>query len=343
MTRLAVTMPGLGTPIEKFPQWARLAEEAGFDCVYDYEIWRNPFTIHMTCAAATSSITLGTGITTAFTRSPYELANAAADVDEVSGGRLQLGLGIGAPYFLEAFHNTHARDRVARLGECVDVVRMSWDQLRTQDPSLQYQGEHYRFATPPVNPWGGRELARERIPIHVAGMGPKMMQLAGEKGEGWIGFMTPPAYLRDRVRPEVVAGAERAGRDPSEVEMASETICCVHPDREVALRRARMHVAIYISDPGSDAVIAFYGLDEERDAVRASMMSEGPFAAAELVGDGLIDALTIAGTPEEAREQARGFDDVLDELILHPPYMPPFAPEETEDAFLNAVRAFDRS
>jgi alkanesulfonate monooxygenase SsuD/methylene tetrahydromethanopterin reductase-like flavin-dependent oxidoreductase (luciferase family) len=177
----------------------------------------------------------------------------------------------------------------------------------------------------------------------MAGMGPKMMQLAGEKGDGWIGFMTPPAYLRERVRPLLVAGAERAGRNPREVEMASETICCVHPDREVAIRRARMHVAIYISDPGSDAVIAFCGLDSERDAVRAKMIDEGPHAAAELVGDPLIEALTISGTPEEARERARGFDDVLDELILHPPYMPPFPPEETEDAFLNAVRAFDRT
>jgi probable F420-dependent oxidoreductase len=340
--RLAVTMPGLGIKIETFAGWARLAEEAGFDAVYDYEIWHNPFTVHMTCAAATSRITLGTGIATAFTRSPYEFANAAADVDEYSCGRLTLGVGIGASYFLEAFHSTDASHRVSRLREFVQVVRLAWEQLETQDPALRFEGEHYRFVPPPVNPWGGRELARRRIPILCAGMGPQMMQLAGEVGDGWIGYMATPRLLAERIRPNVTIGAERAGRDPSKLSFASETICCVHEDRQVAMRRARIHVGIYACDPTSDAVIELHGLQEDRDAVRAAIAERGPLAAAETTSDELVRTLSLAGTPGEIHEQLRAFDGLLDEVILHPPYMPPFTPAETEDSYLNIIRALRR-
>ena len=150
-----MTMPGLGTRLDKFAGFAKLAEDGGFDAVWDYEFWRNPFTIHMTTAAATERIPLATGIAAALSRSPYELANAAADVDEASGGRLILGLGPGALEFLEWFHSTHTKNIPARMSEYIDVVRMSWDQLQTQDPSLSYDGEHYRFTSPRSTPGAG--------------------------------------------------------------------------------------------------------------------------------------------------------------------------------------------
>lgn len=342
MDRLGVTMPGLGTRLEKFAEFARIAEEANFDCVWDYEFWRNPFTIHMTTAAATTRIPLATGIAAAFSRSPYELANAAADVDELSGGRLVLGIGPGAMEFLEWFHSAPVGNFVARMREYIDVVRMSWDQLQTQDPSLSYQGEHYRLTSPPFNPWGGRELVRTRIPIYLAASKPKMMQLAGEKADGWIGYMSPPAYLREQIKPNIAIGAERAGRDPSEIKLASETICSVHEDRSVAMRRARIQVGLYSCNHVSDAVLRFTGLTEDRDAVLQAIMERGLEAAAEVTSDALVDALSITGTPDEAREKFASFDDALDHVILHTPYVPPLTPEETEDAYRNIVSTFAR-
>jgi alkanesulfonate monooxygenase SsuD/methylene tetrahydromethanopterin reductase-like flavin-dependent oxidoreductase (luciferase family) len=342
MDRLGVTMPGLGTPLTKFAEFARLAEDAGFDCVWDYEFWRNPFTIHMTTAAATTRIPLATGVAAAFSRSPYELANAAADVDELSGGRLVLGLGPGAMEFLDWFHSASTTKFVARMSEYIDVVRMGWDQLQTQDPTLSYEGEHYRFTSPPFNPWGGRELVRTRIPIYLAASKPKMMQLAGEKADGWIGYMAPPDYLENQIKKNIAIGAARAGRDPAEIKMASETICSVHEDRDVAMYRARIQVGLYSCNHVSDAVLDYEGLTEDRDAVLKAVMERGLTAAGEVTSDGLVHALSITGTPDEVREKFSAFDTALDHVILHTPYVPPLTPAETEDAYRNIVRTFAR-
>jgi alkanesulfonate monooxygenase SsuD/methylene tetrahydromethanopterin reductase-like flavin-dependent oxidoreductase (luciferase family) len=340
---LGVTMPGLGTRLEKFAEFAGLAEDAGFDAVWDYEFWRNPFTIHMTTAAATERIPLATGIAAALIRSPYELANAAADVDEHSGGRLVLGMGPGAMEFLEWFHSVPTTKFASRMSEYIDVVRMSWDQLQTQDPSLSYEGEHYRFTSPPFNPWGGRELVRTRIPIFLAAMKPRMMQVAGEKADGWIGYMSAPDFLEDHVKRNLAIGAERSGRDPGEIKLASETICSVHEDRDTAMHRARIQVGLYACNHVSNAQVEFAGLQEDRDAVLKAVMERGLGAAAEVTSDELVRSLSITGTPEECREKLAAFDGVLDHVILHTPYVPPLTPEETEDSYRWIVRAFDRS
>ena len=339
---VGVTMPGLGTPLDKFAEWAKLAEDAGFDACWDYEFWRNPFTIHMTTAAATERIPLATGCAAALIRSPYELANAAADVDEASGGRLIIGLAPGALEFLEWFHSVPTNKIASRMSEYIDVVRMGWDQLQTQDPSLSYEGEHYRFTSPPFNPWGGRELVRTRIPIYVAAMKPRMMQLAGEKGDGWIGYMSPPDFLENHVKKNLAIGAERSGRDPSEVKLASETICSVHEDRDTAMRRARVQVGMYACNHVSNAQVEFAGLQEDRDAVLGAVLERGMEAVAEVTSDALVETLSITGTPEECQEKLASFDGVLDHVILHTPYVPPLTPEETEDAYRWIVRAFDR-
>src|SRR6201998_4693549 len=94
-SRIGLPLPMLNQPYERYAEFAALAEDAGFDSVWDYEFYRNPFITQALNARATSRIQLGTGIATAAPRTPYEMANAAADVDELSGGRTLLGLGTG--------------------------------------------------------------------------------------------------------------------------------------------------------------------------------------------------------------------------------------------------------
>src|SRR6202008_3840953 len=90
-SRIGLSLPMLNQPYERYAEFAALAEDAGFDSVWDYEFYRNPFITHALNARATSRIQLGTGIATAAPRTPFEMANAAADVDELSGGRKLLG------------------------------------------------------------------------------------------------------------------------------------------------------------------------------------------------------------------------------------------------------------
>src|ERR1700757_1959562 len=94
--KLGISMPILNQPYAKFAELAGLADAAGFDSVWDYEFFRNPFMIYATCAGSTTNIRHATGIATACSRSPFEMANAAADLDELTNGRALIGLANGA-------------------------------------------------------------------------------------------------------------------------------------------------------------------------------------------------------------------------------------------------------
>src|SRR5262245_51202424 len=117
MNRIGITMPLLLSPMSRIGEYARLAENAGLDSLWNYEYYRNPFVMHATAAAVTDRIALGTGIAVSFARSPFAMANAAADIDELSHGRAVVGVGLGVPEFLSAFHSADSRQPVARMSE----------------------------------------------------------------------------------------------------------------------------------------------------------------------------------------------------------------------------------
>lgn len=338
MNQLGITMPTRTAALDRIPEYARWADEAGLDSVWDYELYRNPFSMLCTCALTTKKVTLATGLAAAFPRSPFELANAMADVDELSDGRALLGLGTGVPEFLEAFHSTDAKNMVGRMREYIDVLRLSWEHLYSGEPA-SYEGKHYRFASPPFNPWGGRNMVRSQIPIYLAGMRPKLLGLVGEKADGWMGYLATPKFIDERVRPAIADGAQRAGRDPSEVTIATEVICSVSPDRDEAYRRARIHVGFYVAHPVSDVVVEIHGLKAEQQAIQQTLMTKG-FAGLVETDDKLVETFSITGTPEEARQKLDAWKDAYDHLILHTPYVPPLEAQESEDAYRNIVDAF---
>lgn len=338
MKRLGITMPTRTAALERVGDYAQWADEAGFDSVWDYELYRNPFSMLCLCAVRTERALLATGLAAALSRSPFELANEMADVDELSGGRALLGLGTGVPEFLEAFHSTSFSNAVARMSEYIDVLRLSWHHLHTMEP-VAYTGEHYRINSPPLNPWGGRNTARDQIPIYVAAMRPKLMALCGEKADGWLGYLATPKFIEQRVRPALAEGAKRAGRDPSEVQIATEIICSVSPDRDVAYRRAKVHVGFYVAHPVSDVVVELHGLQDDVADLRQAMMTKG-LAAFEETPESLVEAFSITGTPEEARQKLTEWEDAYDDLVLHTPYVPPLEADESEDAYRNIIDAF---
>jgi len=336
--RVGITLPSRTGPIPNVFEYARRAEAAGFYSAFDYEVYRNPFTMLAGAAVQTRRIKLGTGLAAAFSRSPFEAANAAADIDEMSGGRMIFGLGTGAPELLKRLHSTDAKRPVARMSEYIDVLRHSWEYLST-GKAAPLEGEHYRFNPPPLNPWGSRELARPQIPIYLAAMGPAMLELCGRKADGWLGYFATPRFLEESVKPKIAAGAAITGRDLSDIELCVENICCVHPDRDVAMRRARLQVGFYAVHPVSDAVAKLHGFQDQVDELRARMRREG-LAAFAHTDDRIVEALSITGTAEEARQKLAEFDGVIEHVVLHCPYVPPFSAEESADCFTNIIEAF---
>ena len=297
--------------------------------------------MHAVTSAATSRIQLGTGIAEAFIRSPFEAANSAADVDELSGGRAILGIGPGGPDWLEAFHSTDARDALSRMSEYVDVVRMTWDYFSGGAGSgLSYAGKHYRFEAPPLNPWGPRQLARPRIPIYLSAMRPRMLQLAGAKGDGTLGYLHTPEFASDHVKPNLAKGARKAGRDPESVDYASLIVCSIAKDRAEAIHRARVQVGIYVAVSVSDVIVNFHGCQAEQAAIRDAIAKGGFEAVEGATPDELVELFSIAGTPDEARKKVQRYQESIPHVILHPPYAPLLSSEATEDAFRNIVSTF---
>ena len=338
---LGVSMPMLNQPCEKFPEFARLADEAGFDSLWDYEFYRNPFITHARCAATTSRIRLCTGIAAACSRSPNEMANAAADVDELSGGRMVLGLSTGGAHWAEFYNGSDVDHPLPRIREYVDVVRKIWHHHATGE-AFEHAGRFYRASSPPMNPWGLRTLARARIPIYVAGLREGMVRMAGEVADGLLGFVNTPEYLRDKVLPVVAEGARRANRDPAEVDVTALVLCSVSDDRQAAMRRARINVGMYVAYPVADAAVQHMGLAADRDAVVKALMAEGPACLERVTSDALVRAFSIAGTPAEGREQLAAYQAVLPHVVLHTPYVPPIGQADSEDAFRSMVRTFAR-
>src|ERR1700756_5669605 len=116
-SRIGVSLPMLNQPRERYAEFAALADDAGFDSVWDYEFYRNPFIIHALCARATRNIKLATGLAAGVGRSPFEMANAALDVDELPGGRLILGIGTGGGDWPEYFNGNDIDKPMTRISE----------------------------------------------------------------------------------------------------------------------------------------------------------------------------------------------------------------------------------
>ena len=339
MTSIGISMPNRSAGLEKISEYARLGEEAGFDSVWSYELYRNPFAMLCTCVPETESVTLGTAVATALARTPFEAANAAADVDELSHGRMLLGLGAGTAEMLDAFYSTEPKALATRMREYLTCLRLSWDYLSSGEAE-SFEGRYYRFRPPELNPWGLRAMARPTIPVWLAAHGPKMVELAGELADGYMATMTTPRWVEQNVIPHLEAGMRRGGRDFSDLELCQMVVCSVHPDRELAYQRARTHIGFYSLHPLIDPLVELHGLEAERDAIREAAMTKGLGVLATETPDALVDALAIAGTPEEGRQKLAEWQALTPNIIFHTPYVPPLTAEESEDTYINILSAF---
>lgn len=336
---IGITLPMLNNTLQQTATLARHAEDAGFDSAFGYEFFRTPYSGLAAAAVETSRITLGTGLAVALTRTPFLTANAAADVDELSGGRMILGIGTGSPEFLAAFHSIELDRPVARMRDYVGAVRASWDYLATGRP-VAFESDSQRIDFPAFMPFGRRPLVRPRIPIYLAGERPRMIQLAGEIADGLLGAFYSVKYLKEVVQPNLAIGAARAGRDPGSIDIASETICCVSSDRNEAMRRARIQVGMYAAHPVGDAIVQRNRLEKEQHRVREALLLGGPEALEHTTDDKLIEALSISGTPDECRKRYVEYAGVLPHVLFHTPYVPPLRADESADAFHQILDTF---
>ena len=273
----------------------KLGEELGYESAWVAEgHGGDQFAILTACAVATSRIKLGTSITSVFVRTAPTIAMAAATVDHFSNGRFILGLGSSHKVQVEPEHGLEFNRPIERMRECTDIVR---GILRDSD--IRYRGEVYNIER--FDLWF--EPVRRRMPIYFAAVRPRMLEISGEISDGVILTWCTLDHAATASR-HVAIGAERAGRDPDDVDVTTLIACAVSDDRDVARDELRRYVATYIQRfPRYRRLVAEAGFADEVQAMTQAW-SEGRFEdALALAPSGLVDTVALAGSPEECHER----------------------------------------
>jgi F420-dependent oxidoreductase-like protein len=306
---------GLGLTSEDQLALVQEAERLGFDSVWTAEAYgSDAATILGWVAQATSRIKIGSAIFQMPGRSPAMTAMTAATLDQLSGGRMILGIGSSGPQVAEGWHGQRFGRQLARTREYVEVVRMALRRER-----VSYEGE---TLTLPLPDGPGKPLkltiapVQEQIPIFLAAIGPKNTALAAEIADGWIPTLFSPEHVAE-FRPLLEEGFARNGgaKGFDDFEIAPMVNVMVTDDIDAARNTMRHYVALYVGGMGSrdknfyNSLVQRYGFeDAAREVQDLYLEGKRDEAAAALPGE-LIDTVTLVGPPDRVRERLGVFRD----------------------------------
>jgi len=282
---------------------AQLADRLGYHTFFTGESWgRDAFTVLTMIACHTQSIRVGTGIVPVFSRSPALIAQTIASLDQISKGRAILGLGSSGRLLIEQWHGQSFEKPVARTREYIEIIRKA---LAGQP--LNHEGEffrlgRFRLGSPPL---------QENIPIYLASLGPRNLELTGQLGDGWL-----PIWLHHQRLPglkaEIAEAANKVGRDISQITVAPQIICHVADNPEElqeTKQQVRAHMAYYIGGMGQYYYNLFSrsGFQTEADAVRAAWSAGDRTKATAAVSEDMLENITVIGDAASCRAKLDRF------------------------------------
>jgi F420-dependent oxidoreductase-like protein len=289
------------------------AERLGYDSVWAAEAYgSDAATVLAWLAAGTSRIKLGSAIFQMPGRSPAMTAMTAATIDELSGGRMVLGIGSSGPQVAEGWHGQRFGRQLQRTREYVAVVRKALARER-----LEFKGETLELPLPDgpgkalklmINP------VQERIPIFLAAIGPKNTALAGEIADGWIPTFFSPEHVAD-FRALLQEGADRAGRSLDGFEIAPTVSAFVTDDLELGRNMMRPGLALYVGGMGSrkqnfyNNLMKRYGFEDAAQTVQDLYLEGKKEEAAAALPDELVDMVSLCGPRDVVRDRLSAFRD----------------------------------
>ena len=302
---------GSGTTADEQLELVGEAERLGYDSAWAAEAYgSDAATVLAWLAARTSSIGLGSAVFQMPARSPAMTAMTAATLDQLSGGRFRVGLGLSGPQVAEGWHGQRFARPLARTRDYLTVVRMALDRKRVayQGATLQLPlpdgpGKALKLTIAPVQP---------RLPIYLAAMGPRNLALAGELADGWLGFLFSPEHaggFRDRL----AEGAARAGRDLDGFDVAPSVQVHIADDLTAARDAMRPFLALYVGGMGArdrnfyTEQVARYGFEQAAAQVQEHYLAGRRQEAAAALPEELIDLVTLCGPAGRVRDRLDGF------------------------------------
>ena len=313
--RTSISLGGAGGKGEDWAdvvEYVREAERLGVDFAWSAEAWgQDAVTAVAWLAAVTSRIRLGTGIMQITARVPSMIAMTAASLDRLSAGRFALGLGVSGPQVVEGMHGVRFARPVERLRETLDIVEMGLRGGR-----IAYEGRHF---TLPLPGGEGKAIALSLSPcpdlaIYLATLGPRSLELTGERAQGWLGTSFVPERADVFFEP-IARGATRAGRTLADLDLQAGGRLRITDDVDETVAKLKPTMAFQLGAMGS-ATTNFYndafrraGWEEAAREVQRLWLDRRREEAAAAVPDDLILRSNLIGPPAMVRERIRLYRD----------------------------------
>jgi probable F420-dependent oxidoreductase len=302
---------------------AAQAEDVGYDGFWLAETQHDPFVALGIAAARTERVGLGTSIAVAFARNPMSTAVLANDLQLLSGGRFNLGLGSQVEAHITKRFSMPWSKPAARMREFVLAMRAIWHSWETGE-RLAFRGEFFThtvmtpFFNPGPNPYGPPK-------VHLAGVGERMTEVAGEVADGFLchSFSTE-RYLREVTIPALERGRARAGKPLAGLEITGPSFVATgNTEEELAasIAETRRQIAFYGSTPAYRQVLDLHGWSELHEELHRLSRRQQWEAMTAAVDDEVLRAFAVVGEPEQvAAVLLARYGDVTTRASWHAPY-----------------------
>jgi len=306
------------SPYEETMAMGKTMEEMGFAGAFALQIYGPPFAPLVPIACASSSLKVGSGVAVAASRSPFETAYAAMDMDRITNGRFVLGLGTAIKSATVGMYGvpdykllTHLRDTVAAVRH---IIAGAHKGLQPYD-GIYYKADFQEMipTAPPV---------REEIPIWIAALRPKMTELALEVADGLMAHaLWTTSWTNDHMAPLIDATLEKFGRNRKDIEINCWPWVAVNNDKQQAINDARFTVAAYAGIDAYENIFEAHGwLKEARICQEASKRQSDVLSVVDQVPDEMVLDFVSCGPVEEVLEQIEPYWNVADSLCPMTPY-----------------------
>jgi probable F420-dependent oxidoreductase len=295
---------------------AQRAEAAGFDAVFSIEFFnRHGYVPLGAIAQATSRVRIGTGIANAFTRSPLLHASAAMDLDELSGGRMILGLGSATRRMNQDWYAVPFSAPAARMRELVELIRAA--VAAQKGGGFRWEGDFWKINVPIYARPGA---PRTEIPIWIAAVNRRMIATAGAVADGLVGHpIATRRWHREVTLPGLREGEKETGRTEGACVLAPYVMTSIQKDRKLAIQDAKNQIGFYFTTGIYHSILEHHGLAEVGAACRKALRTFDVAAMNEAVPDELVDEIAIACTPDEARDRLAQWADLTELPLLYTP------------------------
>jgi len=307
---------GFKESADRVAQW----ERAGLDLVWVAEAYGfDAVSVMGYLAARTETVGIGSGILPLYSRSPALIAQSAAGVDALSGGRCVLGLGASGPQVVEGWHGVPYDRPLTRTREVIEICRAVWRRER-----LVYDGAAYSLPLPAGQGTGlGRSLklitspVRFRIPIYVASLGERNVALTAELADGWLPVLFVPEQAAAVWGKALAEGRARRPAEMGPLEVCAGAMVAVGAERDVASIRelARPLVALYVGGMGArganyyNDLVRRYGYEREAKEIQDLYLAGEKDRAAARVPAGLLESMSICGPEGYVRDRIAAYRD----------------------------------